>query len=143
MRKKIKLSLAIGSMLALAFVIINWSPLRSQTPTTAAEKMKMEGTMMEHCQAMMDEKAKMSAEMKVQDADLTAEAAKMNSAPADKQLGLLATLVTHMVQHRTNMNARMGQMQEDGMKHMVQHMEMGETSMSQCPMMKGMTHIGK
>ncbi len=143
MRKQMKLSLAIGSMLALAFVVINWSPIKSQTPTTAEEKMKMEGTMMEHCKAMMDEKAKMSAEMKVQDADLTAEAAKMNSAPANKQLGLLAALVTHMVQHRTDMNARMEKMQGDGMKHMVQHMEMGEASMSQCPMMKGMTHMGK
>jgi hypothetical protein len=143
MRNHVKLSLAIGTMLALALVIFNWSPLKSQTPTPGEKMMKMEGKMMDQCKAMMDEKAKMSAEMKVQDADLTAEAAAMNAAPENKKLGLLADLVTHMLQHRTEMNARMEKMQGDGMKHMMQHMEMGDGSMSQCPMMKGMMDMGK
>jgi len=143
MRNHVKLSLAIGTMLALALVIFNWSPLKSQTPTPGAEMMKMEGKMMEHCKAMMDEKAKMSAEMKAQDADLTAQAAAMNAAPESKKLDLLSDLVTHMLQHRAEMNTRMEKMQGDGMKHMMQHMELGEASMSQCPMMKGMTHMGK
>lgn len=143
MRTQVKLGLAMGLMLALALVVINWSPLKSQTPTPGQELVKMEGKMMDQCKAMMDEKAKMSAEMKAQDADLTTEAAAMNNAPDNKKLGLLADLVTHMLQHRTEMNTRMEKMQGDGMKHMMQHMEMGDGSMSQCPMMKGMLDMGK
>lgn len=138
-----KLSLAIGTMLALAFVIINWSPLKSQTPTPGEKMMKMEGKMMENCQTMMDEKAKMLAEIKVKETELTAEIGRMNSAPANEQLSLLAAVVTHMQQHRTGVADRMEEMQGKMMTHMMQHMEMGEGSMSQCPMMKGMMNMGK
>ena len=62
----------------------------------------------------------------------------MNSAPENKKLGLMATVVTHMVEQRTAMNARMEKMHEGMMQHMMQHMQKGKESMSQCPMMKGM-----
>jgi hypothetical protein len=122
--------------LALALAI--WSPAQSQSAEPAEGKMMMEGKMMERCQAMKEQKEKMMAEMKAQDADLTAQVAKMNSAPADKKLDLIAAVVTRMVEQRTAMNARMAKMQEKMMQHMMQHMQMGKESMSQCPMMKGM-----
>jgi uncharacterized protein (DUF2336 family) len=77
-------------------------------------------------------------DMKAQDAELTEQLIRMNSAPEDKKLGLIAAVVTRMVEQRTAMNARMAKMQEEMMQHMMEHMQMGKGSMSQCPMMKGM-----
>jgi hypothetical protein len=87
---------------------------------------------------MMEQKQKMMAEMKAQDADLTAQVAKMNSAPDNTKLDLLAAVVTHMVEQRSAMNERMDKMQQGMMKHMMEHMQMGQESMKQCPMMMGM-----
>lgn len=143
MRKSLKLSLAAGFMLALALVIINWSPLQSQTPTPGEKMVKMEGKMMDNCQAMMDEKAKMLADAKVKESDLTAEIDRMNNAPASEQLSLLAAVVTHMQQHRTSVAEQTENMHNKMMTHMMQHMEMGEGSMAQCPMMKGKMDMGK
>ena len=62
----------------------------------------------------------------------------MNRAPKDKKVGLMATALTGMVQQRITMDARKAQMEDAMMKHMMQHMQMGKESMSQCPMMKSM-----
>jgi hypothetical protein len=93
---------------------------------------------MQRCQAMMEQKEKMMADIKAQDAELTAQVAKMNGAPENRKLDLMAAVVTHLVEQRTAMNVRMEKMQEGMMNHMMQHMQMGKESMSQCPMMKGM-----
>jgi len=136
MKNQTNTNLVIRSSLVLVLALAIWSPVQSQS-AKPAEGM-MEGKMMERCQAMMEKKDKMMAEMKAQDADLTAQVARMNRAPENKKLGLLAAVVTHMVEHRTAMNAKMEKMQEEMMKHMMQHMQMGQESMSHCPMMKGM-----
>ncbi len=138
MKKQTHTNLIIRSSLALALALAIWSPVQSQSAEPAEGKKMMEGKMMERCQEMKEQKQKMMAEMKAQDAELTVQVAKMNSAPEDKKLGLIAAVVTHMVEQRTVMNARMEKMQEEMMKHMMQHMQMGKESMSQCPMMKGM-----
>jgi len=96
------------------------------------------GKMMECCQTMKEQKQKMMAEMKAQDAELTEHVAKMNSAPADKKLDVMAAVITHMVEQRIAMNAKMEKMHEDMMQHMMQHMQSGKDSMSHCQMMKGM-----
>ena len=95
--------------------------------------------MMEQCKAMMEQKQKMMADMKAQDAKLTEQVAEMNRAPQDKKVDLMAALLTNMVQQRIAMEARMMKMHEEMMQHMMQHMMMGKDSMSQCPMMKGMS----
>ena len=71
----------------------------------------------------------------------TSALSAMNSAPDDKKLTLLAAIVTHMVEQRSAMNARMEKMQGQMMGHMMQHMQMGKESMSQCPMMEGMKNM--
>jgi hypothetical protein len=76
--------------------------------------------------------------MKAQDAQLTEQLVEMNRAPKDKKVGLMATALTGMVQQRIAMDARKAQMEDAMMKHMMQHMQMGKESMSQCPMMKSM-----
>lgn len=75
----------------------------------------------------------MMEDMKAQDAELT----EMNSAPEDKKMSLMAAVITHMVEQRIAMDARMEKMQEERMKHMMEHMQMGKESISQCQMMKG------
>jgi phosphoketolase len=69
---------------------------------------------------------------------LTEHVAKMSSAPEGKKMSLMAALITHMVEQRIAMDARKAKMEEGMMKHMMQHMQMGKDSISQCPMMKGM-----
>ena len=101
-------------------------------------KMMMDGKMMEKCQEMMSQRHKLHDEMKAQDTQLSEEVAAMNAASDDKKVGLMAALVTHLVEQRTAMNMRMEKMHSDMMGHMMQHMEMGKESMAQCPMMKGM-----
>jgi len=128
MKNQTNKNLVICSGLALALALAIWFPVQSQSAEPA------EGKMMERCQAMKEQKETMMAEMKAQDAELTAQVAKMNSAPEDQKLDLIAAVVTRMVEQRTAMNVRMAKMQEE----MMQHMQMGKESLSQCPMMKGM-----
>jgi hypothetical protein len=97
-----------------------------------------EAKMMERCQEMKEQKQKMKEDMKAQDAQLTEQLTKMNRAPGDKKMGLMASVLTHMVEQQITMDARKAKMEEEMMKHMMQHMQMGKESMSQCPMMKGM-----
>jgi hypothetical protein len=126
----------LASLCALTMAI--WSPLQSQAVEPVKGESITDSKMMECCQAMMKKKQEMMAEMKAQDVALAAQVEKMNSAPADKKLDLTAAVVTRMVEQRTAMHARKSEMQEEMMTHMMQHMQMGENSMSQCPMMQGM-----
>lgn len=140
MKKQTNTNLIIRSTLALAWALalVIWSPLQSQAAEPVAGTNMTEAKMMERCQEMKDQKQKMMAEMKTQDAEITAQVAKMNSAPADKKVDLIAAVVTHLVEQRTAMHGRMEKMQEKMMPHMMQHMQMGKESMANCPMMKDM-----
>ncbi len=136
-------NLLIRSSLAWALALVIWSPVQAQAAEPAKGKMmmegkKMDGKMMERCEEMKEQREKMMAEMKVQDADLTAQVARMNSAPNNKKLDLIAAVVTRMAEQRMAMHARMETMQAGMMGHMMQHMQMGKESMAQCPMMGGM-----
>ena len=139
MKKQTNTNFIIRSSLALALALAIWVPVQARSAEPAVGKMMMtETNMMERCQAMKEQKEKMMADMKAQDAELTVQVAKMNSAPENKKLDLMAAVVTQMVEQRTAMNVRKAKMDEEMMKHMMQHMQMGKESMSQCPMMKGM-----
>ena len=144
MKKHTHTNLVIRSGLALALALAIWSPVQARSAEPADGKMIMDGkmmtetNMMQCCQTMKEQKKKMMADMKAQDAEVAAQVAKMNSAPENKKLDMMAAVVTQMVEQRTAMNARKAKMDEEMMKHMMQHMQMGKESMSQCPMMKGM-----
>jgi len=144
MKKHTQTNLVIRSGLALALALAIWSPVQARSAEPADGKMIMDGkmmtetNMMQCCQTMKEQKKKMMADMKAQDAEVAAQVAKMNSAPENKKLDMMAAVVTQMVEQRTAMNARKAKMDEEMMKHMMQHMQMGKESMSQCPMMKGM-----
>jgi len=97
-----------------------------------------EAKMMDRCMEMAKMKKKMMADMKAQDAELTAQVAKMNKAPKNEKVMLMAAVLTSMVEQRTAMHAGMEKMQGEMMQHMMQHMQMGRESMMKCPMMQGM-----
>lgn len=132
-RHVIRLTLALALALATA----------SSVPVIHAEHEEgkaMEGKMMKHCKEMKEQKEKLGAEIKAQDADLTEKIAKLNKAPQPEKLEIMAAVLTQMVEQRSAMNARKAKMEENMMKHMMEHMQMGKESMSDCPMMKGMKH---
>ena len=97
-----------------------------------------EAEMMARCKEMMEQKQKMKDNMAAENARLTEQVTEMNSAPKDKKIGLMAAVLTHMVEQRIAMDARKAKMDDEMMKHMMQHMQMGKESMAQCPMMKDM-----
>ena len=138
MKKQTNTNLLIRSSLALALALAIWTPVQARSEEPAEEKKMIESKMMERCQAMKEQKQKMKEDMKAHDAELTEQLAKMNRAPEDKKTDLMAAVLTHMVEQRIIMDARKAKMEEEMMKHMMQHMQMGKESMAQCPMMKGM-----
>jgi len=138
MKSQTKTNLVIRSSLALALALAVLSPVQARSAEPAEGKVMTEAKMMERCQERMEQKQKMKEDMKAQDAELTEQLTKMNSAPEDKKMGLMAAILTHMVEQRITMDARKAKMEEEMMKHMMQHMQMGKESISQCPMMKGM-----
>lgn len=143
MKKQTNRNLLIASSVTLALAMAVWFPVRSRSAGPAGEKMMTEGKMMEHCKMMQEHHQKMMTEMKAQDAALTEQVAKMNGAPDDKKVGLMAAVVTTLAEQRTGMNARMEKMHGEMMTHMMEHMQMGKESMMECPMMKGMKGMGE
>jgi uncharacterized protein HemX len=138
MKKQTHTNILIRSSLALALALAIWTPIQSQSAEPAEGKMMTEAKMMEHCQEMKEQKQKMKEDMKAQDSELTKQIAEMNHAPKDKKMDLMAAVITRMVEQRIAMDARKAKMEEEMMKHMMQHMQMGKESMSQCPMMRDM-----
>jgi hypothetical protein len=131
-------NLFIHSSLVLALALAIWSPAQAQSAKPAQMKNMTEAKMMERCQEMKEQKQKMKEDMDAQNAQLTEQLVKMNSAPEDKKMDLMASVLTLMVEQRIAMDAQKAKMDEEMMQHMMQHMQMGKESMSQCPMMKGM-----
>jgi hypothetical protein len=124
----------VRSSFGLALALILWSPVRAQS-TEPAMGPPMSGGMMAKG-SMADRHAAMMAEMKSQDAELTAAVATMNSAPQDKKLDLLASIVTRLVQQRVAMDARMQEMHEGMMKSGMGPMPMCKQPTSQPPTTK-------
>ena len=141
MRRQTITNLTIGSSLALALVLAVGSAVQAQPAAPAAGMPMMAAEMQEHCKTMMEHKKTMAAEVKAQDAALTEMVAKMNRAAGAEQMPLMAAVITQMAEQRVARNAHMAQMGDEMMQHMMQHMQMGKDSMSQCPMMKDMTDM--
>jgi mannose-6-phosphate isomerase-like protein (cupin superfamily) len=138
MKNQTNTNLVIRSSLALALALAIWFPVQARAAEPAEGTNMTEAKMMERCQEMKEQKQKMMEDMKAQDVQLTEQLTKMNRAPENKKMGLMAAVITHMVEQRITMDARKAKMEEEMMQHMMQHMQMGKESMLQCPMMKGM-----
>ena len=90
MKNQTNTNLVIRSSLALALALAICSPVQTRSAEVAEGKVMTEAKMMERCQELMEQKQKMKEDMKAQDAELTAQLTKMNSAPEDKKMGLMA-----------------------------------------------------
>lgn len=134
----------VTAMLAgCAAVVMSVAPgLSAQTPQehqhAAAAKAKPPSGMEAKCQAMMAEKEKTMADMKVADQRLDDLVATMNTASGMDKMAATAAVVSEMVTQRRTMRDGMMKMQEDMMGHMMAHMQAGAASMAMCPMMKQM-----
>jgi hypothetical protein len=124
--------LVLRSGLALGLALGIW--FTGPVPTATAADMKM----MDHCQAMQAQRQKMQTDMQAQADQLAAKLETMERAPREEKLELLASVVTLMAQQQSTRNAHQAKMEESMMKHMMEHMEMGKESLTQCPLMKGM-----
>jgi hypothetical protein len=130
MKNHMNTKLVMGSILTLVLALAVWSPsLHSAEHPSEHPSAK---AAVKSCQAMTAEKQKLMADLKAQDAELTKQVARMNSAPANRKVDRMAAIITRMVTQRTVMNARQGTLQEGMMQHMVQHIQMGKESLSQC-----------
>ena len=133
----VQTGLALALVPALALMLFVWSPVRA-APAGAAEAKMTDAQMMQRCYQLKDEKQKLATDAQSQDADLTIQLSQMNSAPADKKLDLMAAVVTKMAAQRMAMDVRRATMEDEMMKHMMLHMQMGKDSMRDCPMMNDM-----
>ena len=104
----------------------------------AADKAKPATGMAAKDHAMMAERDKMMAAMKVADQRLDSLVAAMNTASGMAQTTATATVVTEMVAQSRTMREGMMKMQQSMMPHMMEHMQEGKDSMASCPMMKQM-----
>jgi hypothetical protein len=129
-------------MAGCAAVVISAAPgLAAQTSHeqhTATAKAKPAAGMEAKCQAMMAEKEKMMADMKIADQRLDDLVATMNTASGMDKVAATAAVVSEMVTQDRAMRDGMMKMQEDMMGHMMEHMQAGTASMASCPMMKQM-----
>ena len=85
-------NLITSSSLALAVALAIWFPVQARSAEPAEGKKLMEGKMMEGCKEMKAQKQKMKEDMKTQDTELTEHVAKMNSAPEDKKVDIMAAV---------------------------------------------------
>ena len=133
----VQTGLALALVPALALMLFVWSPVRAE-PAGAGESKMTDATMIQRCNHLKAEKQKLASETQSQDADLTAQLSQMNSATADKKLDLVAAVVTKIATQRMAMDVRRATIEDEMMKHMMLHMQMGKDSMRDCPMMNDM-----
>ena len=138
MNTKITTTFITRFCFVLGLALSLWSPLQAQSTQPMEMKTKIDGKVTTSCQEMKEKKEKMIADMKTEDAELLAQVAKMPSTPQYELLGLMTALVTHMAEQRTAMDERMLKLDREMMQHMKEHMQMGEDSVAQCPIMKDM-----
>jgi hypothetical protein len=133
MKLKIIQSLLIRSCILLAMSF--GSPLQAQPGPGAKGKMMdgkmMDGKMMES--QMTERRQKMMADVKAQDETLKDLVAKMNSAPDDKKLALMANVVTLLVEQRVAMNERRSSMMDEMFNHLMWHTRIGMENILHCP----------
>jgi hypothetical protein len=140
MKNVIRLPKVISLLLILTSLSLAPAAM-GQSVTRPDLKPKHGEDMMKSCRDMMEQKHQMMAEMKAQDTALSEQVTEMNSAADRKKIGLLAAIVTRLVEQRSAMHAKEAAMHEKMMTHMMAHMEMGKDSMAGCSMMDGMSDM--
>jgi len=134
MKTHMNTKLVVGSILTLILALLMWSPAlqSAEHPDHPAGKAATKS-----CQAMQVQKLEMMEHLQAQDAELAKQVARMNRAPADKKVDLMAAILTQMVKQRSVMHTRQAKMHEGMMQHMAQHIQMGKESLAQCKLVAG------
>jgi len=140
--RKMVTSLVVGSTLVWIGALVTGFQVQARPAAPTAGMQMTAGQMKNHCTNMMEEKKKLAADVKSQDAELTELVAKMNGTPANNQMNQMAAVITRIVQQQVAMDQRKAKMEDEMMAHMMQHMQMGKDAMAQCPMMKDMDDKG-
>jgi hypothetical protein len=137
MKTPTKTSFLIASGIAFAIALAVWTPLRAQSADPVDSVPMTSAQMVQHCKEMKAERQAFNDDVKAQDAQLTEQLSNLNSAPQDKKVDQMSVVLTLLVGQRVDMDVRRAKMQDDTMRHMMQHMEIGKGSLTQCPMCKG------
>jgi len=124
-------NLLIRSALILALAVC--SPVQAQPPEGRG---MMKGKMMGYCREMIEHRQQMNEAFKTQNAALTEQLAKLKSAPDDKKMEQMTALVTLIAEQQIAMNAHRENMHDLMTKHMLRHVELGQKSMEDCPILK-------
>lgn len=135
MSQKTFTGLVVGSGFVLIAALATGSRVQAGPAAPAGGMHMTEKQAKDHCEDMMEQKKKLAADVKSQDAELSELVAKMNRAPGDKQMTLMAAAITQIVEQQAAMDQRKAKMEDAMMAHMMTHMQMGKDSMAQCPMM--------
>ncbi|NQV34620.1 MAG: hypothetical protein HQ515_18145 [Phycisphaeraceae bacterium] len=135
MKNHMNMKFVAGSTATLVLALAVWSPILQSAEHPSEHPSK--NAKMKSCQAMTAEKQKLAKDLKAQDSELNRQVARMNRAPANKKVDLMAAIITRLVTQRTVMNARQARLQEGMMQHVAQHIQMGKESLSQCSVIKG------
>lgn len=94
------ISLIIHPGIAMALTVFLLTPVQAR----GAEDATME--MPACCHAVMNQKQKVRDVFKAQDADINDQITRMNGAPEDKKMGLMANIITLLVEQRTARDER-------------------------------------
>jgi hypothetical protein len=89
------------------------------------------------CTALMVERRRAKADLKVREARLVQQAGRMNRALADNQTMLASLLARMMTEQRIAVQAVKTKMEDDFMRHMMRHLSMEKVTSAACPMMAG------
>ena len=133
----VKSKLLVGSGLALALAMAAWSPLQAQSADHVEGAKPTAAQLAEHCREMKEQRLNIRADIKVQDARLTEQLAELNGATDDKKVGLMAAVLTSVVEQRIAMDVRRAKLEDGMMRHVMQHVQTGKDSTPPCPMCAG------
>lgn len=132
--RKLNINLIVALSTALFLVMAFCSLGQAESAAPSPHKKMMSEKTAGHCAEMKQHHEKMMEEMKAQDAEVDALVVKMNSAPPDKKVEIMADIITRMSRQRSAMHTKMDEMKSN----MMEHKHMGKGGMSDCPMMKDM-----
>lgn len=96
----------LGSKLALAMATTTGSPVRSIFANPSEQNLVKERRMAKRRPATKRKNRKFIAEMKSQGQELAALAARMNAAPDDEKMSLMAAIITRMIEQGAAMREK-------------------------------------
>ncbi len=121
----------------LVFGLAAWSSPLGRVYAAEPNKGKETPKVAERCHHFRAMREKMLERMKANDAELQKMVAKMNKAPENKKVDMMAAIVTKMAEQRHKMLERMEAMNARMLQRYNRYQEMSKKGASAQPMLKG------